>query len=69
MIAQAKVADSLEMLSTNGEILAGCMTCMPTVDRIVKAISNEDPHRGVNPDKVVAMGAAIKNLKRWCDGF
>ena len=41
-------------------ILVGGMTRMPAVQRIVKEIFNKEPHRGVNPDEVVAVGAAIQ---------
>jgi molecular chaperone DnaK (HSP70) len=36
------------------------MTRMPKVQEIVKGIFNRDPSKGVNPDEVVAMGAAIQ---------
>jgi molecular chaperone DnaK (HSP70) len=45
------------------------MTRIPTVDRIVREILNENPRRGINPGEDVVMDAAIQNLKRWCDGF
>ena len=41
-------------------ILVGGMTRMPAVGRIVREIFNREPHRGVNPDEVVAIGAAIQ---------
>lgn len=41
-------------------LLVGGMTRMPKVHEIVKGIFNRDPSRGVNPDEVVAMGAAIQ---------
>jgi molecular chaperone DnaK len=41
-------------------VLVGGMTRMPLVQDIVKEIFGKDPHRGVNPDEVVAMGAAIQ---------
>ncbi len=41
-------------------ILVGGMTRMPAVGNIVKAIFNKEPHRGVNPDEVVAIGAGIQ---------
>lgn len=41
-------------------ILVGGMTRMPAVQRAVKAFFGRDPHRGVNPDEVVAIGAAIQ---------
>lgn len=41
-------------------ILVGGMTRMPKVIEAVKAFFGKDPHRGVNPDEVVALGAAIQ---------
>ncbi|MBM3632168.1 MAG: molecular chaperone DnaK [Alphaproteobacteria bacterium] len=41
-------------------ILVGGMTRMPKVMEIVKSIFGREPHRGVNPDEVVAIGAAIQ---------
>ena len=41
-------------------ILVGGMTRMPKVQEKVKAIFGKDPHKGVNPDEVVAIGAAIQ---------
>ena len=44
----------------NEVLLVGGMTRMPKVHDIVKGIFKRDPSRGVNPDEVVAMGAAIQ---------
>jgi molecular chaperone DnaK len=41
-------------------ILVGGMTRMPRVQQKVKEIFGKDPHKGVNPDEVVAVGAAIQ---------
>jgi molecular chaperone DnaK len=41
-------------------ILVGGMTRMPAVEKKVKDIFGRDPHKGVNPDEVVAVGAAIQ---------
>ncbi len=41
-------------------ILVGGMTRMPAVERKVKEIFGKEPHKGVNPDEVVAVGAAIQ---------
>jgi len=41
-------------------ILVGGMTRMPAVEARVKRIFGKDPHKGVNPDEVVALGAAIQ---------
>ena len=41
-------------------ILVGGMTRMPKVQEKVKEIFGKDPHKGVNPDEVVAIGAAVQ---------
>jgi len=41
-------------------ILVGGMTRMPKVQEVVKGLFGKEPHRGVNPDEVVALGAAIQ---------
>ncbi|HRQ27004.1 molecular chaperone DnaK [Hyphomicrobium sp.] len=41
-------------------VLVGGMTRMPKVQQVVKEIFGKDPHKGVNPDEVVAIGAAIQ---------
>lgn len=41
-------------------ILVGGMTRMPRVQQKVKELFGKEPHRGVNPDEVVAIGAAIQ---------
>lgn len=41
-------------------ILVGGMTRMPKVIEVVKEFFGREPHKGVNPDEVVAMGAAIQ---------
>ena len=41
-------------------ILVGGMTRMPAVQQRVKKIFEKEPHKGVNPDEVVALGAAIQ---------
>ncbi len=44
----------------NEVIMVGGMTRMPAVINIAKKIFEKDPHKGVNPDEVVAVGAAIQ---------
>ena len=44
----------------NEVVLVGGMTRMPKVIERVKAFFGKDPHKGVNPDEVVAIGAAIQ---------
>ena len=41
-------------------VLVGGATRMPKVQELVKSIFGKDPHKGVNPDEVVAIGAAIQ---------
>jgi molecular chaperone DnaK len=41
-------------------VLVGGMTRMPAVQEKVKDLTGKEPHRGVNPDEVVAVGAAIQ---------
>jgi molecular chaperone DnaK len=44
----------------NEVILVGGQTRMPKVQEAVKALFGRDPHKGVNPDEVVAVGAAVQ---------
>ena len=44
----------------NEVVLVGGMTRMPKVIQVVKEFFSKEPHRGVNPDEVVAIGAAIQ---------
>ena len=41
-------------------VLVGGSTRMPAVQELVKSLTGKDPHKGVNPDEVVAAGAAIQ---------
>ncbi len=41
-------------------VLVGGMTRMPKIQQVVKDFFGKEPHKGVNPDEVVAMGAAIQ---------
>ncbi|MGZ3596780.1 MAG: molecular chaperone DnaK [Syntrophales bacterium] len=51
---------SLTAKDINEVILVGGMTRMPRVQQKVKEIFEKEPHKGVNPDEVVAVGAAIQ---------
>ncbi|HQR08752.1 MAG TPA: molecular chaperone DnaK [Gemmatales bacterium] len=44
-------------------VLVGGMTRVPRVQQVVKEIFGKEPHRGVNPDEVVAIGAAIQGAQ------
>ncbi len=52
--AGLKAADISEV------VLVGGMTRMPRVQEVVKQVFGKEPHKGVNPDEVVAVGAAIQ---------
>jgi molecular chaperone DnaK len=41
-------------------VLVGGMTRMPKVREVVKQLFGREPHKGINPDEVVAVGAAIE---------
>jgi molecular chaperone DnaK len=53
--AKEKSVDTIDHV-----VLVGGMTRMPAVQEKVKQLTGKDPHRGVNPDEVVAVGAAIQ---------
>jgi molecular chaperone DnaK len=55
------LADANKSLAQIDEVvLVGGMTRMPKVQEAVKAFFGKEPHKGVNPDEVVAIGAAIQ---------
>jgi molecular chaperone DnaK len=55
-IADAK----LKIEDINEVVLVGGSTRMPAIVELVKSLTKKDPHQGVNPDEVVAVGAAIQ---------
>jgi molecular chaperone DnaK len=58
---KAALADARLSFSDIDEVvLVGGMTRMPKVIELVKGIFGREPHKGVNPDEVVAVGAAIQ---------
>ncbi|MBI4493294.1 MAG: molecular chaperone DnaK, partial [Chloroflexi bacterium] len=57
---QALKDASLEPGQVDEVVLVGGQTRMPAVVEKVKSIFGKEPHKGVNPDEVVAMGAAIQ---------
>jgi molecular chaperone DnaK len=58
---KAVLADAKITTKQIGQVvLVGGMTRMPAVQRAVKELFGRDPHKGVNPDEVVAVGAAIQ---------
>ena len=50
----------LSLSEINQVVLVGGMTRMPAVQEAVKKFFGKEPHKGVNPDEVVAVGAAIQ---------
>lgn len=57
---QALKDAKLEAKDIDEVILVGGMTRMPKVQELVKELFGKEPHKGVNPDEVVALGAAIQ---------
>ena len=57
---QALTDAGLKPTDINEVILVGGQTRMPKVQEIVKSFFGKEPHKGVNPDEVVAIGAAIQ---------
>ncbi len=51
---------SISAKEINEVVLVGGMTRMPKVQQLVKEFFGKEPHKGVNPDEVVAVGAAIQ---------
>src|SRR5882724_1216127 len=50
----------LKVADVNEVIMVGGMTRMPKVNEVVAKFFGKDPHKGVNPDEVVAVGAAVQ---------
>ncbi|GAA2324321.1 molecular chaperone DnaK [Streptomyces caniferus] len=50
----------IKVSDINHVILVGGSTRMPAVTELVKELTGKDPHKGVNPDEVVAIGAALQ---------
>src|SRR5215471_1137300 len=57
---QALTDAELDASKIDHVVLVGGMTRMPAVQEKVKELIGKDPHKGVNPDEVVAVGAAIQ---------
>lgn len=51
---------NLSASDINEVVLVGGATRMPMVQDLVRSLTNKEPHKGVNPDEVVAIGAAIQ---------
>jgi molecular chaperone DnaK len=59
-VKQALKDADVQPSGINEVVLVGGMTRMPAVQDAVRRLFNKDPHKGVNPDEVVAIGAAIQ---------
>jgi molecular chaperone DnaK len=59
-VQQALKDASLNPSDINEVVLVGGMTRMPAVQEAVRKLFGKEPHKGVNPDEVVAVGAAIQ---------
>ncbi len=59
-VAQALSDANFRSTDINEVVLVGGMTRMPAVQEAVRKQFSKDPHKGVNPDEVVAIGAAIQ---------
>ncbi|MBI2413434.1 MAG: molecular chaperone DnaK [Deltaproteobacteria bacterium] len=57
---QALKDAGLKASDINEVVLVGGMTRMPAIQQFVKTFFGKEPHKGVNPDEVVAIGAAIQ---------
>ncbi|MGH2990712.1 MAG: Hsp70 family protein, partial [Solirubrobacterales bacterium] len=57
---QAMQDAGVSAANINEVILVGGQTRMPKVQEVVKSLFGKEPHKGVNPDEVVAIGAAIQ---------
>ncbi len=59
-VAQALADANLKPGDIHEVVMVGGMTRMPAVQEAVRKYFNREPHKGVNPDEVVAIGAAIQ---------
>ena len=59
-VRECLAAAKLEASKIDELVLVGGMTRMPKVVETAKKLAGKDPHQGVNPDEVVAIGAAIQ---------
>ena len=55
-----KCMSDADLSSVDEVVLVGGQTRMPLIQEKAKSLFNKEPHKGVNPDEVVAMGAAIQ---------
>lgn len=59
-VRQALKDADMQASAVDEAVLVGGMTRMPAVQEAVRKLFNKEPHKGVNPDEVVAVGAAIQ---------
>jgi len=59
-VRQALTDAGLEAKDVEEVVLVGGSTRMPKVQELVKGVFKKEPHKGVNPDEVVAIGAAVQ---------
>ncbi len=59
-VGQALKDAGVETKQIDEVVLVGGMTRMPRIQQLVKEFFGKEPHKGVNPDEVVAVGAAIQ---------
>jgi molecular chaperone DnaK len=59
-VRQAMSDAAMKPADINEAVLVGGMTRMPAVQEAVRRLFSKEPHKGVNPDEVVAIGAAIQ---------
>jgi molecular chaperone DnaK len=57
---QALSDSGLSAKEINKVVLVGGSTRIPAVQEAIKKLTGQDPHKGVNPDEVVALGAAVQ---------
>ncbi|ATL31894.1 molecular chaperone DnaK [Streptomyces formicae] len=57
---QAVKDAGIKLSAVDHVILVGGSTRMPAVSELVRELTGKDPHKGVNPDEVVALGAALQ---------
>lgn len=60
LVEQVVKEAGLTMSDINEIVLVGGQTRMPMIQELVKKLFGKDPHRGINPDEVVAIGAAVQ---------
>jgi molecular chaperone DnaK len=59
-VRQALTDAAVQPKDINEVVLVGGMTRMPKIQQLVQEFFGKEPHRGVNPDEVVAVGAAVQ---------